>query len=173
MFSHTLNIDMLYLLLLCESGYWSVVHSEPPAGLGREDGTRPLLLYHVCTQAQGPDNCVSFPSNKKVIWEEMVCPFFVCHSSAWRSVSFIIFFFALSSRPPLWTYFSAKLIPRQWKHCLGISRCLISSQVEKKKPVHRPWGRKRTHRVEYSDGNSGAPLSEPSCLAQLSIRTCK
>lgn len=51
-----------------------------------------LLLLHICTQAQGPANSVSFPSNKKVIWEEMVCPF-VRHSSAWRSVFFFFFFY--------------------------------------------------------------------------------
>lgn len=48
--------------------------------------TPPPLLLCLLTEARGPDSCVSFPSNKKVIREEMVCVSFVRHTSALSSV---------------------------------------------------------------------------------------
>ncbi len=47
MFSIGLDIDKLYLALLCKSGYWLMVKSKPLPPLGREeDGPTAVTYLH-------------------------------------------------------------------------------------------------------------------------------
>lgn len=61
-----------------------------PSSAWQRGGYSPTAVLHICTQAQGPDNCVSFPSNKRS-FERRWCVL-LCVTVLPGEVVFVLFF---------------------------------------------------------------------------------
>lgn len=126
-FSIGVDLTKLYSVLLCE--HVLIDGEEWNLCLHLAEGRGVLLLFYICTQAQGPANSVSYPSNKRSFerrWCVLLC---VTVLPGEVFLYIYIFFICLVVRP----------LPALSMHCcsLGILS-KVSARVSSQKPQRRP-----------------------------------